>query len=32
MVHSDLGIEELDSPESSLNGSEDMVREHETVR
>lgn len=24
MVHSDLGIEELDSPESSLNGSEDM--------
>ena len=31
MVHSDLDIKEPNSPESSLNGSDDVVREHETV-
>uniref|UniRef100_A0AC11AUU0 MX dynamin like GTPase 1 n=1 Tax=Ovis aries TaxID=9940 RepID=A0AC11AUU0_SHEEP len=30
MVLSDLDIKEPDSPESGLNGSDDMVREHET--
>ena len=31
MVLSGLDIKEPDSPESNLNGSDDMVREHEMV-